>query len=458
LSELLRRLLPAGLRGQVAGILLLGLALSQAMAAVLYMVLLPHWQRELRPDLAIAKVAMVVHLLEATAAPQRAAYARLWNSDDFRVTYAAAADSAQPPGAAADPELRTQLATALARPPSQVWVSLPGTGSAPVPDATRIRVLLHDGGSLDVTAPIGMQVRIGLLEQIAIAVFTVFVTGGLWVLLTWTVNRPLTRFGRAAERVGIDVHAPPLPEQGPAQLKRAIRAFNEMQERLQRLLQDRTLMLGAISHDLGTPLTRLRLRVETGRVEEDRGKMLADIETMQGMLSSAQSFVRGVDDAEPREVVDLDLLLQTACDLVTDLGGEVAYEAATRSRYHCRPRAMLRALTNVVINATKYGGSAAVSLQRLTGGFRIEVHDQGPGIPDDEKPKVFEPFYRTTAARESDRQGMGLGLAIARSVIVAHGGTIELLDRQPRGLIVRMTLPEAQETRASPPATGGTIL
>src|SRR5580698_1445302 len=175
---------------------------------------------------------------------------------------------------------------------------------------------------------------------------------------------------------------PPLPVHAPLQLQRAIRAFNEMQVRLQRLLTDRTLMLGAISHDLGTPLTRLRLRVETDRAD-DKEKMLADIEAMQIMLTSALSFVRGVDDAEPREVVDLDSLLQTVCDLVSDLGGDVTYGAPRRSNYYCKPQAMLRALTNVVTNAAKYGAHAWVSLQQLAeSGFVIEIQDDGPGIPD----------------------------------------------------------------------------
>jgi signal transduction histidine kinase len=258
------------------------------------------------------------------------------------------------------------------------------------------------------------------------------------------VNAPLTRFAHAAERVGLDVHAPPLAEQGPAQLRRAIQAFNEMQVRLQRFLNDRTRMLGAISHDLRTPLTRLRLRIETDRVAADKAKMLADIESMETMLSSALSFIRGVEEVESPDVVDLDLLLQTVCDLVSDLGGEVSYVGAARCRYHCKPQSMLRALTNVVANAAKYGKRARVSLQRLPGtGFVVAVEDDGPGIPDAEKERVFEPFYRGAGAQDADSQGMGLGLSIARTVILAHGGTIELHDHAPHGLLVRILLPEA---------------
>ena len=456
MKSVLRRLLPADLRGQVAGILLLGLVLSQVMAAVLYTVLLPQWQKVLRPEVAVAKVAMVVKLLESVPQVERPHFAQLWDEPGFRIRYTPAG---RPAGIlhgssdGADVELRAKLAAALHRTTATIqvqsitWDAFASQvhGGA----ATRVDVFL-DGGTLDIITPIGSDIRMGYLEQLAIVAFLLFATGGLWAFLTWTVNRPLTRFAHAAERVGLDVHAPVLPEQGPAQLKRATRAFNEMQARLQRFLSDRTRMLGAISHDLRTPLTRLRLRIETDRAAEEKSKMLADIETMEAMLTSTLSFIRGVDEVETPDMVDLDSLLQTVCDLVSDLGADVAYGGAGRNRYHCKPQSMMRALTNVVANAAKYGGNALVSLERRSDtGFIIDILDEGPGIPDVEKTKVFEPFYRTASARETDSQGMGLGLAIARSIILAHGGTIELRDREPRGLQVRIFLPESSDLRAA---------
>jgi signal transduction histidine kinase len=439
LKRLLRWLVPAGFRGQVAAILIVGVVLSQILAGVLYVVSLPQWQRVLRPDLAVTKVAMVVKLLEAVPAPQRAAFGQLWDEAQFKVRYDPTVVALPVPLRDADASLRAQLVAKLERDSAQVQVS--AQAAAADANVKLIRVLLRGGGAVQVAAPIGFETRVGLLEQLAMVVFLILATVGLWFWLTWTVNAPLDRFARAAERVGVDVHSPPLAVHGPLQLQRAIRAFNEMQVRLQRLLTDRTLMLGAISHDLGTPLTRLRLRVETDRAD-DKAKMLADIEAMQIMLTSALSFVRGVDDAEPGEVVDLDSLLQTVCDLVSDLGGDVTYGAPRRSNYYCKPQAMLRALTNVVTNAAKYGAHTCVSLeQRADIGFVIEIQDDGPGIPESEKSKVFEPFYRTDEARESDRQGMGLGLSIARSIILAHGGTIELRDREPHGLNVHIFLP-----------------
>jgi len=441
LKRVLRWLVPAGFRGQVAAILVLGVLLSQVFAGVLYLVELPQWQRELRPDLAVTEVAMVAHLLESVPTSERPAFAALFSEPQFRVQYVPRAPRAGGPHSEADKALEAQLRGRLGAASGTVRVS---TESASLFASTKlISVGLSAGDAVQITTPVGLEVRVGLVEQFATLIFLVLATTGLWFWVTWTVNHPLDRFARAAERVGVDVHSPPLAVHGPPELRRAIGAFNEMQVRLQRLLTDRTLMLGAISHDLGTPLTRLRLRVETDRAD-DKAKMLADIEAMQIMLTSALSFVRGIDDAEPREVVDLDSLLQTVCDLVSDLGGDVTYGAPHRTKYYCKPQAMLRALTNVVANAAKYGGHTVVTLQHLPDGFVIEVQDDGPGIPDTEKTKVFEPFYRTDEARESDRQGMGLGLSIARSIILGHGGTIELRDREPHGLTVHIVLPAAQ--------------
>ena len=440
----LRRLLPADLRGQLAGILFLGLALSQLMAAVLYVVLLPKWQRVLRPEVAVARIEMVVQLLESVEPAQRPGFARLWSEENFELSYDRAAEPPQN-RSAIDPryaELRDQLAAQLGKRRGDVQVE--SDSGRNLPDSTRIRVALRGGGALEVIAPVGLVHRLSLVAQAGLGAFLVFATVGLWVWLSLMVNVPLTRVARAAERVGVDINAPQLSEQGPAQLQRVIRAFNDMQLRLQRLLTDRTLMLGAISHDLRTPLTRLRLRVETDRAVDEKLKMLDDIESMENMLASSLSFVRGVDDAEPHDAVDLALLLQTACDMVSDLGGDVEYAGGARCRYHCKPQALLRALTNVIMNAAKYGRSARVTLARVPGSaFIVDVEDEGPGIPSGEKLRVFEPFYRTAGARDFDSRGMGLGLAIARSVILGHGGTIELLDREPHGLRVHIVLPQA---------------
>ncbi len=443
MTSRLRRLLPADVRGQVAGILLLGLALSQLTAALLYFVLLPRWHTMLRPDVAIAQIDMVVRMLESVDPAQRVRLAGLLSKEDFRLSYdpSAAPPEQRPATASRFATLREQIAAELQKSGTDVWVASDTGGDRP--NATRVGIALRGGGALEVMTSVGPAHPLALVAQVGLGAFLVFATVGLWIWLTVMVIVPLTRVAHAAERVGVAINAPFLAEQGPAQLQRLIRAFNDMQLRLQRFLMDRTLMLGAISHDMRTPLTRLRLRVETGRAADERQKMLADIESMENMLASSLSFIRGVDDAEAHDDVDLESLLQTACDMVSDLGGDVEYSGAVRSRYRCKPQALLRALTNVIMNATKYGYRARVTLARNSdSGFVVEIEDEGPGISNAEKGKVFEPFYRSDGARDADRQGMGLGLAIARSVILGHGGTIDLLDRKPCGLLVRIVLPK----------------
>ena len=291
MRRLLTWLSPTGLHGQVAGILLLGLVLSQAMAALLYIALLPQWQKVLRPELAVTKVAMIVRLLESVSQTDRPALAKLWDDEGFRVAYFVDAGTPATPGAtasASDEELREQIVTSLHRSGSAVTVQTIERGS--MANSKRIDVSLRGGGAVELVTAIGLESRLGHIEQVAIVAFLLFATGGLWAWSTWAVNRPLNRFSNAAERVGLDVHAPVLPEQGPAELRRAIRAFNEMQARLRRYVDDRTSMVAAIAHDLRTPLTRLRFRVEAAP-EEARAKMNSDIDQMEAMIAATLVFV-----------------------------------------------------------------------------------------------------------------------------------------------------------------------
>jgi signal transduction histidine kinase len=439
----LRRLVSTDLRGQVAAILLLGLVLSQFIAAILYVGLIPRWQRVQRPDSAITRIEMVTRVLEAAPNEQRARVAILWSEPNYKLDYRTGISAPPLPlsGAADEQELRKNLAERLKKPISDVWVEpWPGGGES---ETKRVQIAFGNEGVLEIVTAIGLEHRLGAVEEVGIAVFVVFATVGLWVWLTWMVNAPLSRVAAAAEQVGFNIQSPPLGEQGPAQLRRVIRALNSMQGRLQRFLLDRTSMLGAISHDLRTPLTRLRLRIETNRIVDERGKMLQDIASMEHMLNSTLSFVRGVDDTEAQETVDLISVVQTACDTVADLGGDVRCTMQAPCRYRCKPHALLRALTNVIGNAVKHGGSARVALHLdPEAGVIIDVDDEGPGVPDAEKEKVFEPFYRATTALDH-ADGMGLGLAIARSVILGHGGSIGLFDRNPAGLRVRISLPKA---------------
>jgi two-component system, OmpR family, sensor kinase len=433
------RLTLAGFRGQISAIVLLGLVLSQLLAALLYWDLTPRWRRELRPESAISSISLVTHLLDSAPPRERAAYSASLSGTGFRVRWDAASASSALAAEmeAADIPLRDRIAQAAGKPADAVQVQAAGSG----PDDKRVTVRLRDDTTLEVRTAVGGEYRLGIVEQAAIGTFFLLVFGGLWIWITWMVNAPLLRFANTAERVGRDIRSAPLEVQGPAELRRVIQAFNDMQLRLRRMVDDRTLMLGAIGHDLRTPLTRLRLRMETGRPDAGLAHLLAEIESMETMLKSALAFIRGVDDGESGEIVDFDQLLQTVCDAVADLGGVVHYRSGSRLHLSCRPNALMRALTNVVGNAVKYGGEARVSLANLGHEIEVRIEDSGPGIPDAEKSRVFEPFYRRPQTLALDSAGLGLGLSIARSIVLAHGGRIELEDAAPQGLRAIVALP-----------------
>lgn len=453
----LKRFVPAGFGGQIAAIVVIGLVLSQALAAMLYAGLLPLWQRSLRPDAAIGKADVVVRLIGALAYPERAPTARLLSTEDFSVAFLEHVPRTSPAvPLIADTDLAAALAQKTERPAEEVSVRTAAPGGDT--DLKQLYIGLAGGGALRIQTRIGPEYRLGVVEEAAIIAFGFFVLAGLGLWITWSVNAPLRNFARAAERVGVDVHTAPFPEQGPTELRRVIHSFNQMQERLQRMIVDRTRMLAAISHDLRTPLTRIRLRLETGRAQAELVKIVADIETMESMLTSTLSFVRGIDATEPAETVDLDLLVQTVVDLISDVSESVSYDGPGRGRcrYRCRAQPMMRALTNVIGNAAKYGDRAQVRLfSEDKDAFIIEVSDSGPGIPADERARVFEPFYRSASAAEQDSEGMGLGLSIARSIVLAHGGSIELLDGSPKGLLVRIALPIEPQIAASMTADEG---
>ena len=274
----------------------------------------------------------------------------------------------------------------------------------------------------------------------------VLATATVLALSAWAVRRataPLALFARAAERLGIDVDAPALAEEGPREVRRAAAAFNQMQRRLGRFIRDRTQMLAAVSHDLRTPITRLRLRAEFVEDADQRNKMLADLEQMESMISATLAFARDDAAEEPRKTFDLGVLLQDLCDDAADAGHAAAYEGAPHLAYGGRPTALKRAFANLIDNAIKYGGMAKVVLATAGDGITVVVEDDGPGIAEDELDKVFAPFYRVDPSRSRESGGTGLGLAVVRSVVRGHGGDVVLANRAEGGLRATVTLPAA---------------
>ncbi|MEX2454547.1 MAG: ATP-binding protein [Rhodospirillaceae bacterium] len=323
---------------------------------------------------------------------------------------------------------------------------MPGGRPAP-PDLldSRVKVLvaveMRSGGWLNFVASTDTT---SLHWAIRIAFWIALATVLIVLLSFWTVHRmtrPLRRFAEAAERIGLDVRSPPLPERGSRELRNATRAFNEMQQRLRRFVDDRTMMLAAISHDLRTMLTRLKLRAEFIEDEEQQRKAVADLDEMQAMLDSTLAFARDDAGHEARTYTDIAALVRSVCDDLADTGQDVTCDAPDRLPFSCAPGAIKRAVQNLVVNALKYGGEAAVSVTDGDDGVEIAVADRGPGIPADLREDVFRPFFRLETSRNRETGGSGLGLAVARSIARRHGGDILLEDRDGGGLLARLFLP-----------------
>jgi len=270
-------------------------------------------------------------------------------------------------------------------------------------------------------------------------------------LTLWAVRRltrPVRDLADAAERLGRDVNAPPLPEQGPSEVATAARAFNTMAGRIRRFVGDRTQMLAAIGHDLRTPITRLRLRAEFMEDDEQRRRMLADLDEMEAMITATLAFARDESAAEPAVPLDLAALCRTVLDEAADARPEAAerlsYAGPDRLVAEGRPVALKRAVANLVSNALSYGGAARLRLSPPDGqghGVRLSVEDDGPGIPPAELEAVFQPFRRLEGSRNRETGGVGLGLPIARNILRAHGGDVVLRNRTDGGLLAEATLP-----------------
>ncbi|MEM7351149.1 MAG: ATP-binding protein [Acidobacteriota bacterium] len=446
----MRRWLPGGLAGRVAGLLIVAFLVAHGM----HVLILFH-DREVAVTrtfaLAVADrvVAVVEHMGDRDGAERDAflaAHESRWLRLELRPTLP---ELPVPESRHADqirPVVRRALASLGDRPidirlprPRPMHGERAGPGRRDEVLPVAVAVGLDDGSWLVATG--ASQARLPNRRNAHHMLGTLAVLALLGWFAARRLTRPLRRFADAADRLGVDMHAPPLPETGSGELRRAIRAFNRMQERLRRLVDDRTRMLAAISHDLRTSLTRLRLRGEYIDDPEQRRKALADLDEMQAMLTSTLAFARDEALDEERTRLDLAALLQSLCDDLADAGQPVAWDGPDRLRFEGRPRALRRAFANLIDNAVRYGDEAEVTLAEGDERVEVRITDRGPGIPETEREKVFAPFYRLEPSRSRETGGAGLGLALARSVARHHGGDVHLDDRPDGGLVVRVDLP-----------------
>jgi signal transduction histidine kinase len=285
--------------------------------------------------------------------------------------------------------------------------------------------------------PYRMLWSIAILLAAAVAV--------AFIAVRWA-TRPLQTLARAAEELGRNVNRAPMPETGPIEVARAARAFNTMQSQLAEFLRSRTNLLAAMSHDLKTPITRLRLRSELLEDPTLRERYSQDLAELESMVSSTLDFLRGIHDEEPPKAFDVMALLESLQADLEETGAEVTLEGHTDRPFAGQRRALRRCLSNLLDNAIKYGGRANVIVLDDATTLTIRIEDRGPGIAAGELEKVFEPFYRIDSSRSRETGGTGLGLAIARQIARAHGGDVTLANRPGGGLEARLVLPTSRST------------
>jgi signal transduction histidine kinase len=442
---------PKSLAGRLAALLVLTLIVAQFVTFILFAgERVSAFRGAYREDLLVRLVSLVALVEEAPPALHERLLATA-SSTLLRVSL-----DAEPLAELGDDqpsELRTNLAAALGKRESDVLIAV-GMGEhwrerrewrrmhndrGPPPWAAA-SVRLSDGSWLNAVAgrppvpPLGHAFLASLLISAA-AVALVGAFGVRWA------STPLKQLAAAADRLGRGESFEPLPEIGPQETRRANVAFNRMRERLDRFIRDRTTMLAAIAHDLRTPITSLRLRAEFIDDEEMKARILETLAEMQTMTEAALTFAKGDAESEPTRMTDLAALVESAVEDARESGRDVRLEQSPTTTIACRPFALRRAVSNIIDNAALYGLRARVRIERAEGEARIVVDDDGPGIPASDIERVFEPFVRLESSRSRETGGAGLGLAIARSILRAHGGDVSLSNRPEGGLRAMAILP-----------------
>jgi signal transduction histidine kinase len=458
------RLLPKSLFGQTLLILLAGLILSHVVGSWIYTMDREHAVRAVGGFAAAQRITNLTRLVQETPPERRDRLVAALSDQSFRVSLAAgppaaaSADDDSPVAQAIKDFLVDQLSLGSARP----------RVSASLPDAPAFggwHPMMGRGPMMHGFGPFGgfreLQVALPLPDGQWLSFATALPEGGpsfsrqfllsmglmaaiILGVSVWVVRRvtaPLASLSAAAERLGNDLNAPPMPETGTIETRQASHAFNTMQARLRGLIENRTRMLAAISHDLRTPLTLLRLRTENVESTPEREKMLGTIAEMDSMIATTLAFARDEAAAEAGRPTDLAALLQSIVDDMAETGLPVRMEPADPVVHQCRPAALKRAIRNLIDNAVKFGKRASVAITTTPTSIEIAIDDEGPGIPEQELTRVFQPFYRVEASRSLETGGTGLGLAIALSTVQAHGGELTLRNRPTGGLRASIMLP-----------------
>lgn len=441
----MKRLFPKSLAGQALLILVLGLVISHALGFTIYSLDRHDVVATTEATDFAERVAGVIVLLRKLPPPWHEDVIRGSDSRAFRVSLDDKAMVAEYPNA--DAGVAAEVASYIGQQfpdwdPERIRITLRESESRERSnDFVQASLRLDNGEWLNFQGPIP-QMQSNLPRSAGAYVLSVAVGVGLVALwLVYRVTAPLSAFAAAADRFGKTIRAEPLPETGPIEVAQASRALNDMQQRLCRLIDNRTLMLAAISHDLRTPVTLLRLRAELMNDSVEQQKVLDTLDEMEAMIAAALDFSKGAFAEEAQRHLDLTALLESLCDDMADSGAAVELAPHRQVLYSCRYVALKRAFSNLIDNAVKYGGVARVRIDEQPNAVVTTIEDDGPGIAEEYFDQIFAPFFRVDASRNKGTGGFGLGLTIAQAIVQGHGGEIRVSNGAERGLVVQVALP-----------------
>ena len=406
---------------------------------------------------AATRIGDAVRAMEAASPTDRSRIMHAISEDTLKVTYGRPAGSDAAPGEETELLLAAREAVAMALPAGMgfrvidaqpVYIHPESWYSRELGERPGVRVfatvLLNDGVWITVESiePSRYTTWVQrLLRNLAI------VDGVMIVLCFFAVRqitRPLSILSKAAEEIGRNIDRPPLPEQGTNELVRASRALNVMQDRLKRYVDTRVKVLAAMSHDLKTPITRMRLRTEMLEDPHVKAKFEKDLDELQLMVGSTLDYMRGLSEGnETVQLIDVGALISSLKEDAEEAGHLVTVSGATRGPVMGRAQALKRCLQNLIDNALAYGRRADITVRDEGSALNIAVSDDGPGIPESDIERVFEPFYRVEGSRNRNTGGSGLGLSIALNIAQAHGGSVQLRNMARGGLEATLRIPRA---------------
>lgn len=459
IKQLCARVVPKGLTGQIVLVALVGLVLIQLLSIQIYRSDREEALGYVNSRNAMQRIVSVVRLL--TLSPPSLYHEILKASRSETLLLRLADEPLQPDNRSPrfeklvrakldyPPQLAVEISAELKQEfqRSQAWRHhnrmMKDRGGMPPPQDMRLygSIQLPNGGWLQFSSLVDKESASWSWQTTLNLLLVASLVIGLMIWLFRRATLPLKLLAANADRLGRGEDIEPLREEGPTEIRESIQAFNRMHTRLARFVQDRTRMLAAISHDLRTPITSLRLRTEFLNDGEDKERIQQTLQQMEQMLAATLSFAREEGQQEATRELDLVSLLESLCDDYADTGQPVTCLAEGKQVYACRANTLRRVLQNLIGNAIKYAGSAEVSLERGEDELLIRVCDRGPGIDESQLDEVFKPFVRLDEARNTESGSVGLGLAIARTLVHQHGGELSLHNRSQGGLEARISLP-----------------